>query len=89
MWFKFSVFFVFLSLIVSCKKMERTNTLDGLSEVTTSSIAYESLSSVRVSSIVVQKEGAEKVVERGVCYSESSSPTRESYKKTAGEGFGK
>lgn len=88
MWFKFSVFFVFLSLIVSCKKMERTNTLDGLSEVTTSSIVYESLSSVRVSSIVVQKEGAEKVVERGVCYSESSSPTRESLKITAGEGFG-
>ncbi len=61
--------------------MERTNTLGGLSEVNFLSIAYESLSSVRVSSSVVQKEGAEKVVERGVCYSESSAPTRESFKK--------
>lgn len=88
MWFKFSVFFAFCFFIVSCKKMERTNTLDGLAVVTTSSVEYESLSSVRVLSVVQQKEGAETVVERGVCYSESSNPTRENSKKTAGEGYG-
>ena len=78
MHFKISFCLVFLALFVSCKKMERSNTLDGSSAVTTSSIAYESLSSVRISAILLQKEGTEKVVERGVCYSESSSPTRES-----------
>jgi uncharacterized protein (TIGR02145 family) len=88
MFLKFSFCLIFLALISSCKKMERSNTLDGLSAVTTSNIEYESLSSVRVSAIVLQKEGAENVIERGVCYSESSSPTRESFKKTAGEGFG-
>ncbi len=74
--------------MISCKKLERVNPLDGIAGITTSEVKQVSTSSVQITTNLEKVDGVANITQRGICYSNNPNPNINDLVKYAGSNYG-